>query len=85
MSPHALFVRFSAAIMLIVFTVSLYIINKSSVDAWAGSTGISVGDMIGAEIGGTLGVMIRDDPPPAHNNQTVEISGNNTFRAFNAT
>jgi hypothetical protein len=29
--------------------------------------GMSVGDLIGAEIGGTLGIMIRDDPPRQEN------------------
>ena len=85
MSPHALFIRLSAMIMIILVTGSLYIIHKSSVDAWAGSTGISMGDLIGAEVGGTLGVMIRDDPHSNHSDKVVDIPRNDSFRAFNAT
>lgn len=85
MSPHALFIRLSVLIMIVLVTGSLYMIHKSSVDAWAGSTGISLGDLIGAEIGGTLGVMIRDDPHPTHSDKVVDFPRNDSFRAFNVT
>jgi hypothetical protein len=49
--------------------------------------GMSIGDLIGAEIGGTLGIMIRDDPPRQENDDAsyhMIITANHTNAERNA-
>lgn len=74
------FINLSTGMLLVVMIASFFAIFKphesfgdkigeisvaESFDDSGG--GLSMGDLLGAEIGGTLGIMIRDDPPRQEN------------------
>lgn len=57
------FINLSTGMLLIVMITSFCAIFKPYETSSEISGGLSVGDLIGAEVGGTMGIMIRDDHP----------------------
>ena len=60
MSPYHLFISLSVSTFLVFSSVFFYNIFKPRIDIYSSSNVMSIDDLIGAEIGGTLGEMIRD-------------------------
>lgn len=60
MSPYHLFISLSVSVFLVFSSVLFYNIFKPHIDVYSSSNVMSIDDLIGAEIGGTLGEMIRD-------------------------
>ena len=78
MSPYRFFITVSLGTFFIITGIFFHDIYKPHIVLYDDNSAMTYEDLIGIEIGGTLGVMIRDDPVK-DDDQAYTVTANVTY------